>query len=287
MQHRTFTLLICAQVLCTTLRPGVSADDLEHNIYAKDNLVAWCIVPFDAKQRGPAERAEMLSKLGIKHVAYDWRQEHVASFEEEILQYKKHNLDYFAFWSWHDDMEPLIKKHGIHPQIWTMMINSNKTTQEEKVTEAVQGLLPLVNKTKALGCKLAIYNHGGWAGTPENMVAVAKILREQHTADHVGIVYNFHHGHEHMADFEASFTMMLPYLHCVNINGMDDADVVAAGRNKIIPVGSGKHEVGMMKIVQDSGYKGPIGILDHRNELDSELSLQQNLDGVSSVKARL
>jgi len=26
-------------------------------VFSRDNLVAWCIVPFDAKQRGPAERA--------------------------------------------------------------------------------------------------------------------------------------------------------------------------------------------------------------------------------------
>ena len=33
-------------------------------IFAKDNLVAWCIVPFDAKKRGPSARAEMLGRLG-------------------------------------------------------------------------------------------------------------------------------------------------------------------------------------------------------------------------------
>lgn len=28
--------------------------------------MAWCIVPFDAKARGPVERAKMLQKLGSK-----------------------------------------------------------------------------------------------------------------------------------------------------------------------------------------------------------------------------
>ncbi|MBO65778.1 MAG: hypothetical protein CL509_05810, partial [Actinobacteria bacterium] len=65
--------------------PVAAADN-----FAKDKLVAWCIVPFDAKQRGPAERAAMLKRLGLKRVAYDWRAKHVAEFEEEILQYKKH-----------------------------------------------------------------------------------------------------------------------------------------------------------------------------------------------------
>ena len=50
-------------------------------------------------------------------------------------------------------------------------------------------------------CKLGLYNHGGWGGEPENLVAVCKVLREQHKADHVGIVYNLHHGHGHIDDF--------------------------------------------------------------------------------------
>ena len=32
-------------------------------IFAKDNLVAWCIVPFDAKNRGPAERADIKREI--------------------------------------------------------------------------------------------------------------------------------------------------------------------------------------------------------------------------------
>ena len=63
----------------------------------KDQLLAWCIVPFDAKQRGLAERAKMLKRLGLKRVAYDWSERHVKEFEEEILQYKKHGLEFFAF----------------------------------------------------------------------------------------------------------------------------------------------------------------------------------------------
>jgi sugar phosphate isomerase/epimerase len=263
--------------------PPATATD----VFADDNLVAWCIVPFDAKQRGPAERAEMLQRLGLKHVAYDWRAQHVAEFEEEIIQYQKHNLNYFAFWSWHDAMEPLIKKHGIHPQIWLMMHNSTKDTQAERVADAAQRLLPLVEKTGSLGCKLGIYNHGGWAGEPENMIAVCRYLRQHHNADHVGIVYNFHHGHGHINDFAAQFKAMQPYLHCLNINGMDDEDIVASGRNKILPVGSGKHELEMLKAVRASGYKGPVGILDHRNELDAEESLKQNLDGLRELRKQL
>jgi len=39
-------------------------------LFAAGNLHAWCAVPFDAKKRGPEERAEMLEKLRFKHFVY-------------------------------------------------------------------------------------------------------------------------------------------------------------------------------------------------------------------------
>jgi hypothetical protein len=41
----------------------------------------------------------MVAKMGIKKIAYDWRQEHVAEFEREILAYQKHGIEFFAFWA--------------------------------------------------------------------------------------------------------------------------------------------------------------------------------------------
>ena len=84
-------------------------------LYQKSNLVAWCVVPFDAKKRGPEERAAMIKKLGLRKVAYDWRAEHAPTFEAEILAYKKHGLEFFAFWDWHPSMAALMRKHGIRP----------------------------------------------------------------------------------------------------------------------------------------------------------------------------
>lgn len=243
-----------------------------------DRLVAWCIVPFDAKQRGPAERAEMVRRLGMARVAYDWRDVHVPTFEEEILQYKKHDIEFFAFWSWHDAFEPLIEKHGILPQIWLMFSAPAEGTHEQKVKAAAESLLPMVEKTKRHKLKLGLYNHGGWSGEPKNMIDVCEYLRTHHQADHVGIVYNLHHAHEHIADFEQQLTMLKPYLLCLNLNGMNDN-----ANPKILPIGSGQHDTEMLKIILKSGYDGPIGIIDHRETIDAEESLQQNLTGLKKV----
>jgi len=265
------------------VRPS-AADEADNgtSVFARDNLVAWCIVPFDASKRGPEARAEMLQRLGIKKVAYDWRQEHVPTFEEEILAYKEHGLEYFAFWSWHPDMSPLVEKHGIKPQIWITNRSPNAETQEAKVEAAAKHLLPLVDQARKLGCKLGLYNHGGWGGEPRNMVAVCQWLQRNAEADHVGIVYNFHHAHDDINDFANSLDVMKPYLLCLNLNGMND------GANpKILPIGQGQHEKRMIQTVLDGGYQGPIGILDHRGAIDAEKSLSENLEGLKKLLAEL
>ena len=119
--------------------------------FAKRQLVAWCIVPFDAKKRGPAERAEMLKRLGLKRVAYDWRAQHVKEFEEEILQYKKHSLEFFAFWGVHDEAFALFEKYKLHPQIWLTVPSPKADSQEARVEAAVKAMLPLAQRTKKLG----------------------------------------------------------------------------------------------------------------------------------------
>lgn len=247
----------------------------------QENLVAWCIVPFDAAKRTPEQRAVMLEELGIGRCAYDWRAEHVPTFEQEIEAYQKHNIEFFAFWGVHEEAFKLFEKYDLHPQIWLMLPQPEGNSQEEKVPSAVRNLTPLAKRAKELGCELGIYNHGGWSGEPRNMVDVCQAMRQE-GFDNVGIVYNFHHGHEHIADFAESFKQMKPYLLCVNLNGMNDN-----AQPKILGIGKGKYERGMIKTVLESGYDGPIGILDHRNELDSKESLQENLSGLAELRAKL
>ncbi|MCS7469934.1 TIM barrel protein [Stieleria sp. ICT_E10.1] len=242
-----------------------------------ENLVAWCIVPFDSQKRGPAERAEMVRRLGLRRVAYDWRAEHVPTFEEEILQYKKHGIEYFAFWGAHDEALELFQKHGLRPQIWQMLGSIEGATQADRIKTAASRLLPLVEQTRKLGSKLGLYNHGGWGGEPENMIAVCDYLREHHDAHHVGIVYNLHHGHGHIDDFAAVLNQLKPYLLCLNLNGMTrDGDQRG---QKILPLGEGEFDVQLLAAVRDSGYDGPVGLIGHTQD-DVELRLRDNLDGL-------
>ena len=246
--------------------------------FSRDKLVAWCVVPFDAAKRGPEERSAMLKRLGIGRLAYDWRGQHVPTFEREILALKKEGIEFFAFWGAHEGMFRLFEKHGIAPQIWQTMRSAGGGSQEEQAEATARKLLPLVKRAGELGCKLGLYNHGGWGGEPANLVAVCRWLRENEGADHVGIVYNLHHGHGHIEDFAGVLAAMKPYLLCLNLNGMN-----TGAKPKILPFGAGEHDGRLLEIVLESGYRGPIGVLDHRGELDAEKSLMENLDGLEKA----
>ena len=253
------------------------------DLFDKPNLAAWCIVPFDAAKRSPEARAEMVAKMGLKKVAYDWRQEHVAEFEREILAYQKHGIEFFAFWGVHDEALRLFEKNKLHPQLWIMMKGTGDT-QDAQIKSAAEGLLPILAKAKTIGSQVGIYNHGGWGGEPENMVAVCDYLKKNHAADNIGIVYNLHHGHSHLDRLPKAIEAMKPHLLCLNLNGMDIAGDTK-GR-KILPLGVGTQDVKVLRQIRASGYSGPIGILNHTNE-DAEGRLLDNLDGLKWLVPQL
>lgn len=253
------------------------------DLFDKQNLAAWCIVPFDAKKRTPEARAEMLAKMGIKKGAYDWRQEHVVEFEREILAYQKHGIEMFAFWGVHDEAFRLFEKYKLHPQLWVMLKVAGDT-DEAKIKAAAEVLQPTLARAKKIGSQVGIYNHGGWGGEPENMIAVCEFLKKNHGIDNVGIVYNLHHGHSHLDRLPKALAAMKPWLLCLNLNGMDIAGDTK-GR-KILPLGVGTQDVTVLRQVRASGYSGPIGILNHTNE-DAEGRLLDNLDGLKWLVPQL
>ena len=266
--------LFAGLALAAAPTPAAAADDL----FARDNLVAWCIVPFDGKHRGPDERAALVKALGLRRVAYDWRPQHVPEFEAEILAYQREGLDYFAFWGLHDAAFELFAKHGLTPQIWLTAPSPAGADQAARITAAVAQLRPAAERTARAGCRLGLYNHGGWGGEPENLVAVCTAL---HAAGfpHVGIVYNLHHGHGHVADFAACLAALKPHLLCLNLNGMGKAA-------KILPLGAGEHDLELLRTIRDSGYAGRIGIIGHTDD-DVAERLRDNLDGLDWLVAQL
>jgi hypothetical protein len=258
-------------------------------LFARSNLVAWCIVPFDAKKRGPEERAQMLERLGIKRLAYDYRPEHIPTFDAEVEAMKRHGIEFTAWWfptTLDDEARAIlrvIERHKITPQLWVTGGGDwakDPIQQGHRVTAEVARLKPIAKAAAQAGCKVGLYNHGYWFGEPDNQIQIIERLKGEGVTD-VGIVYNFHHGHDHITRFPKLFRRMQPYLLCVNLNGMvRDGDKLG---KKILHLGEGDQELPMLKVIRDSGWFGAVGIIDHRPETDSEETLRRNLAGLDAL----
>jgi hypothetical protein len=77
---------------------------------------------------------------------------------------------------------------------------------------------------------------------------------------------------------------MKPYLLCLNLNGMTE-DGERRGK-KILPLGQGEHDLGLLKAIVASGYEGPIGIIGHTQD-DVEQRLLDNLEGLDWLVPQL
>ncbi len=293
MNRFSFPGMTTFRVLCILIAVALASASFgavdNKDLLAPENLVAWCIVPFDAKKRGPEERAEMLDRLGIKRFAYDYRAEHVPTFDAEMEAIRKHHIELTAWWfptTLNDEARLIlgvIERSGFHPQLWVMGGGEPvKSTAEQaaRVEAEAARIRPIAEAAAKIGCKVALYNHGGWFGDPDNQVAILKKLDLPNT----GIVYNFHHGHADIERFPALWKRIQPYVLAVNINGMVPGGDTSG--KMILPVGSGTNEVAMLRVIKESSWFGPVGILNHTDD-DAETRLKGNLEGAARVRTEL
>jgi len=287
MNKITIALVLFAmsQIIGCQLKPESSSEDL----FRQDKLVAWCVVPFDASERTPLERAEMLNELGISQLAYDYRDKHIPSFREEIEVMKEHQIRISAVWLWVDPENPwneanrrimeIIEESGIKTEFWLGIPEGafEGLSDEKSLERAVETVKDILERVEKMGCTIALYNHGGWYGEPENQLRIIRAVG----SEKVKIVYNFHHGHHQLDGFKDLLEQMLPYLSCINLNGMK------VEGPKIITLGEGDRELEMLQLIKDSAYKGPIGIIGHTEGEDIQVVLERNLKGLRKLSAKL
>src|SRR5262249_15519578 len=250
-------------------------------LFARKNLIAWCIVPFDAKKRGPEERVAMLKKLMFERYAYGWRADHLPSFERELQLLRDNGIKLQAVWfpaqldADARKILDLLGKYRVKTQLWVTMADPEpgSKNQADKVAAEVKILKPIAREAAKIDCSVGLYNHGNWFGEPENQLAIIDALK----LPNVGLVYNLHHGHDHLDRLPDLLRKMLPHLYAINLNGM-----VPGGDKqglKILPLGTDDLDLNILRTIRDSGYRGPLGILGHTQD-DVEERLRDNLDGL-------
>lgn len=228
----------------------------------------------------------MLDKLGIKRLAYDWREKHIPTFDDELKALKQHQIALQAFWMLSgpnpegdanvDAVFDFLRRNQVKTQIWYMFIHPpgfDNLTQEEKVDMVAKTVSYLAGRADSLQCTLGLYNHEGWYGEPENELAVLKKVNKKN----VGLVYNFNHAQQHTETFAAFFPKILPHLLALNLAGLKKGD------QHIYPIGDGDSEQEMIRVVWESTFRGPIGIINEDTDPDAEKGLQMNMAGLKNI----
>ena len=113
------------------------------------------------------------------------------------------------------------------------------------------------------------------------------VLRLAKKADrpNVGVTFTFCHflAVDDAANLNRVLRMAKPYLTMVTINGTSGYDP----QNRagwIQTLDEGDYDVSKVLVaLRKLDYQGPIGILDHRSDLDAEESLKENLTGLSAL----
>lgn len=289
MKKTIFTIVLVTMIQLAGCKSASS--ETQPDLFRKENLVAWCIVPFDAAGRTPEQRALMLDELGISQLAYDYRDEHIPSFKREIEVLREHRIKLSAVWLW---IEPegaevlnssnrailkSLEETGSETELWVSFPAHifDDLSDEKSLGKAVELLTEVLTWAGKNGCTIALYNHGDWFGEPENQVRIIETMG----SDKIRIVYNFHHGHHQVDRFEEVMNLILPHLSAININGMK------AEGPKIITLGEGDRELEMLKVIKASGYSGPVGILGHTEGEDIRPVLERNLRGLERLKESL
>jgi len=262
------------------------------DVFARQNLVAWCIIPYDSMHRCPLARACMLKRLGIQRLAIDWRAEHIPTFDEEIDALRKNQITIQAFWV-RGNMYPernapaaedgnlevvlaALKRNSVKTQIWDPFDADEEFTalpESQRLARATEAVRYVATRARQISCSVAIFSHGGWMGEPENELKVVDLVG----MDNVGIVYDFEHGRAQMDRFPEFFPKLLPHLWSVILNGMQE------GGPDFITVGDGERDLGMLKVIRNSGYRGPIGIMNHNTNRDAEVGLRLNMEGLKKM----
>lgn len=286
-----------ASLLTISVAPASSAKGApkteKSNLWSHDNLFAWCVVPFDAKKRGPEARAEMLEELGFKQFAYDWRKKDIPTFDAEIDALQRHRIHLLAWWFPLEADNPtaklildVFKCHNVHPELWVMLprvgIPKTPEGQEWRVRQDAERIKALVELAAPYGCRIELYNHDGWFGIEENQLAIINRLKQLGVTG-VGMVYNFSHAwdaiHNDTADFPSLWQKIKPYVVAVNITG------IGPKGQEVYP-SQGDRDLEMMRTIQQSGWHGPVGLIGEKGG-DAEVTLRRYLLGLDWIAAEL
>ncbi|MBN2473635.1 MAG: TIM barrel protein [Pirellulales bacterium] len=272
--------------LCVLVAAWFQGDILDAAETARERppLFALCHDMQDARQRTPAQQAEMLAALGFDGVAHLWFsgvEERLKTIDRQGLRlfqiYERVNLaaspaydkERFA------EVLPLLKGRDI--QI-ALLLTGGRASDPSLDDRAAAILREMADKAAGYGVSLVVYPHrANWAETVDDGIRVAKKVDRKN----VGTMFNLCHWAivDQEEDLQALLTRAMPHLLCVTINGSDSPAAVKTPEGKwIVPLDEGDYDVRrVVQLLQSLGYRGAIGLQCYGIQGDAQTHLQRSM----------
>lgn len=246
----------------------------------------------------------MLRAIGLTKIIWDWRDEHVDTFEAELDALRKNQIELSGIWTpspmpAHEEPEypsrfgvvsarikTLITeaaRRGHTPDLWTQIAFGGPGTpsalseqaHRAEVMRAADHLTGLARLARGHGMCVVLTNHGGWAGEPRTLVDIVTELVRRGLAN-VGIGFRLQHAHHLIADLDHHIATMREHLVAVMLSGAD-AGAELTGR-VILPFGAGSRDRWVTHALLESGWQGQLVVHAVGND-DSEARLLDSLEG--------
>lgn len=253
----------------------------------------FCIDWHDAKKRSCKEQAEMLKQLGYAGVGHIW----LDNVAERLKTLDDAGLKLFQITMTVDltpgkpaydprfkDVLALVK--GRHVQ-FALLLNGLKPSDASGDPRAVEIMREMSDLARDSGSQLLLYPHlNSWVERIEDACRVAA----QVDRPNVGVMFNLCHWLrvDKQRDYKPLLKQALPRLWAVSINGADEFDDQPGWEHYIQPLDKGSFDVGgLLKTLQELGYRGPIGLQCYGIGGDAREHLARSLAAWERLSTRM
>lgn len=236
---------------------------------AKQPETTWPFFAFDnGVGRGkwaPSVQAETVRKLGYDGIHYNYT--NPSDFASKLSACRAAGVPIHAVYiytflnkpgkSYDPGIKEMIRMlKGSNTIIWMTLRDGKPRTQDEEAASIVREIAGLAADS---GLRVSIYPHAGfYVATAEDAVRVAKVVDMPNVGVTVNLCHELFAGNGNRLD-EVVKTAA-PYLNLVSINGASPVPGKGPKAWDTLPLGSGSFDTdAFLKLVRDSGYKGPVG----------------------------
>jgi sugar phosphate isomerase/epimerase len=273
------SLLTCAGLASLSS----AAEESPWPFFAFDNGVGRGVWP-------AAKQAETVKKLGYDGIHFNYT--NPKDFAAKLSACRSAGVPIHAVYIYTfvdkpgDSYDPGIKEmirslKGSQTIIWMTLRDGVRGKQDAEATGVVREIAALAAES---GLKVSLYPHAGfYVATAEDAVRIARLV----DLPHVGVSVNL--CHELFAGNGGRLAEVVktaaPYLNLVSVNGASPIPDKGPSAWDTLPLGSGAFDTAaFLRLIRDTGYRGPIGHQFYAVPGDDMLKLSQAIESWKTVK---